>query len=459
MINGRIELYEDNIRFPQQNEKSNVMAQLVYVTPNVGSIIEHAGRTCYRSFNNIKEDSYKTFISGIVKSGHESVIEHSNMVYIILKTNNKDAKTDSNNINRFLINMMMYNGLLKVTENQAFYTISGNIRMFKDLIREYVKVKKYNNKNNPIMEDIMKSFYTLPEYFFIDMINNGILDKARFKLNPRFIESSNSTQEKALNKYVTVVNHDTFSFKVRGFNVKDGDSSDTHRISIPEKVLRKHNRMTVIIDAPRYITHQIVRHRLASYSQASQRYCLEDGLNVYIPEAIAADPTAKATASMLFNSALSTYKALIDENINKEDARAVLTNGQMSTVVMTATIEEFYHFVSVRADKAAQNFIRDMIAVPIKEYLENYYAGDEREKHKVKMPTSEKAQKAKRYQRKFGRGNTDQKASNSTKTGNGRGKDTKGKPNRNNNNAKNTKPKAKFKRTSKHVGNSGNKSK
>ena len=375
MYNGRIELYEDCIKFPNISEKTNIMTHLVYVTPNVGNIIEHAGRTCYRSFNNIKEDSYKTFISGIVKSGHESVIEHSNLVYVILKTNRKDLKTDSNNINRFLINLMMYNGLLKVSENQAFYIISGNIRMFKDLVRQYLDIKKYNNKTNPIIEDIIKSFYTLPEYFFIDMINDGSMDKAKFKLNPKFVESNNELKETVLNKYVTVINHDNFSFKVRGFQVKnESGETEVHRISVPQSILKKHNRVTLIIDAPRYITHQIVRHRLASYSQASQRYCKEDVLNVYIPEDIKANPAANATATMLFNNALTTYVALADQGINKEDARSVLTNAQMSTIVMTATVEELEHFIKVRADKAAQNFIRDMIAVPLKEYMEKYYS-------------------------------------------------------------------------------------
>ena len=393
-----VNLYDSVIKFPGQTEKSNTMAYLAYITRNAGSIIEYAGRTCYRSFNNIKTDSYKTFISGIVKSGHESVIEHSNLVYVILKPNNKDIHNDANNINRYLINVMMYNGLLRVSENQAFYTISGNLRMFKDLIREYVKIKALNNKNNPILEDIMNSFYTLPEYFFIDMINSGTLDKAKFKLNPRIVDSSNATNSRVLNEYVTVVNIDNFSFKVKGFTVNRNGDSQAHRISIPPTVLKRHNRMTVVINAPRYITHQIVRHRLASYSQASQRYCLEGGLNVYVPEEVKANPAANATANMLFNNALQSYSSLIDMGIKKEDARAVLTNAQMSTLVMTATLEEFDHFTSVRADKAAQNFIRDMIAIPIKNFLDKYYA--EQLRHNGGDKDTGSVERKEKYQRK-----------------------------------------------------------
>ena len=434
---GFINLYDNMIKYPSQGEKPNKMAHLVYITHNVGSIIEYAGRTCYRSFNNIKEDSYKTFIAGIVKSGHESVIEHSNMVYVILKNAHAYTKNDSSDINRYLINMIMYNGLLRVSENQAFYTISGNIRMFKDLIREYIRVKALNNKSNPIMDDILNSFYTLPEYFFIDMIKSGLLNPDKFRLDPRLQhEASNATTAHVLNQYVKVINVDDFSFKVKGFTVKKDGDDRAHRISIPLSVLKRHNRMTLVIDAPRYITHQIVRHRLASYSQSSQRYCLEEGLNVYIPEAIAADPTAKATANMLFNSALSTYKQLIDENINKEDARSVLTNAQMSTIVMTATLEEFDHFVSVRADKAAQNFIRDMIAYPIKEFLEKYYA--EQSAHTGK-PSTALTEKKERYQRR--QQNKHNAGNNKRQSTNGNKKPVKTKPtgnkpksnNRNNN--------------------------
>jgi thymidylate synthase ThyX len=435
MINGNIELYENTIKFPNVNEKTSTIAHLVYITPNVGNIVEHAGRTCYRSFNSIKEDSYKTFIANIVKSGHESVIEHSNMVYIILKTQGKELKADSDHINRYLINVMMYNGLIKVTESQAFYVLSGNIRMFKDLVREYVNVKSYNNKVNPIIDDIIKSFYTLPDYFFIDMINSHILDRNKFKLDPHFKESNNVLKERVLNEYVSVISHTNFDFEVRGFiTTKDGDTNNAHRISIPQAVLNKHNRITVIIDAPRYITHQIVRHRLASYSQASQRYCLEKGLNVYVPESIKANPAANAKADFMFRNALATYADLVELDIKKEDARSVLTNAQMSTIVMTATVEEFKHFIDVRADKAAQNFIRDEIAVPLKEYLEKYYSPENRCNISTKISYNhkqakynQKQERAKSFNKKSGaqkqyKNNSNQKhnkpSNGKTKSGN-----------------------------------------
>ena len=101
---------------------------------------------------------------------------------------------------------------------------------------------------------------------------------------------------------------------------------------------------------------------------------------------------------MLFNNALQSYSSLIDMGIKKEDARAVLTNAQMSTLVMTATLEEFDHFTSVRADKAAQNFIRDMIAIPIKNFLDKYYA--EQLRHNGGDKDTGSVERKEKYQRK-----------------------------------------------------------
>jgi len=372
----RINVYDKVIKYPTAEElkQAGRSCFLVYVTPFVGSIVEYSGRTCYRSFDKIKEESYKTFISNITKSGHESVIEHSNLVYILFKDPDVNpAVKDANETNRHLITLMMYNGLLNVSETKGFYIISGNIRMFKDLVREYFSVKDYNPyKYNPIIEDILSSFYTLPKYFFLDMIQSGKMKEANFKPNPNLQDATSSLVLNKLNDYVAVLNHDDVVINVRGYKMMENGVETVKRLNPPSRVMEKHKRITLVIHAPRYITHQIVRHRIASYSQVSQRYCLEEGLNVYVPESMRTTPGAEAIGMQLFNNALTTYKQLIDLDVKKEDARSVLTNAQMSTVIMTATVESFRHFIAVRADKAAQNFIRDMIAYPLKNYLERY---------------------------------------------------------------------------------------
>ena len=373
-----VDLYDSFVKFPSNEElkKSKKMAHLVYVTPNMSTICEYAGRTCYKSFNAIKEESYKKFISTVVGLGHESVIEHTNLIYIIFKPQNNKLGKETTDINRELITVLSYNGLLKLSENQAFYILSGNLRMFKDLVREYITIRmKYNtNKYNKIIEDIINSFYQLPKYFFEDMLKNGLLPQPDvWTINPKLKEASSAISFVKLNDYISIINHDDFTFKVKGFATKDDDKLSVKRISMPQAIQHKHNRLTVQIRAPRYITHQLVRHRLASYSQSSQRYILEEGNDVYIPEAIKGNSIADQTARNFFNMSFKTYQGLIEMGIKKEDARAVLSNACMSSVIMTATIEEFNHMIELRSDKAAQNFFRDMIATPLKEYLEKFY--------------------------------------------------------------------------------------
>lgn len=371
----KIDLYDNFVKFPTDEDVkkwNNRLAHLVYATPYMASIVEYAGRTCYKSFDAINDESYKKFITTVTKLGHESVIEHSNLVYVVFKKYNKNIRQDSDNINRHLITLMMYNGLLTVTESQGYYLISGNMRMFKDLIREYYRIKSISGKDNPILNDIRNSFYQLPPFFFNDMINNGILEEKKFKLNPKFEECTSAFNFKKLNDYVSVVNHDNFTFKVRGFAVNVDGVSTVRRLNTPTSVLKKHNRLTISITAPRYITHQLVRHRLASYSQSSQRYVLEEGNNTYMPETFK-ENHVDTLADNFFKNAMNTYSAIIDAGVKKEDARAVLPNAVLSTVIMTATIEEYLHFVKLRADGAAQNFIRDIIAKPLGEYISDYY--------------------------------------------------------------------------------------
>lgn len=56
---------------------------ILQITPNVDKLIEKIGRVCYASEDKITEDSYKTFISGLIIKGHESVLEHGVVTFSI----------------------------------------------------------------------------------------------------------------------------------------------------------------------------------------------------------------------------------------------------------------------------------------------------------------------------------------------------------------------------------------
>lgn len=110
----------------------------------------------------------------------------------------------------------------------------------------------------------------------------------------------------------------------------------------------------------RVLTHQLVRHRIASYSQQSQRYVSEHEFEYIMPPTIERNPVAKEKFEQLMNTVRSTYDELIDLGINKEDARYCLANATETKIVVTMNARTLLHFFQLRCCVRAQWEIRRM---------------------------------------------------------------------------------------------------
>ncbi len=111
----------------------------------------------------------------------------------------------------------------------------------------------------------------------------------------------------------------------------------------------------------RVTTHQLVRHRVASYSQQSQRYVLfKDKLDCIVPDTIRDDEAALNKYMESFEYAYKVYKELVDMGIPQEDARYVLPNGAETKIIVTMNARELLHFFKLRCCRRAQKEIRDM---------------------------------------------------------------------------------------------------
>jgi len=112
----------------------------------------------------------------------------------------------------------------------------------------------------------------------------------------------------------------------------------------------------------RTATHQLVRHRIASFSQESQRYVdqrkLDDDL-VVVPDSIYYDDNAMFYFKGLVDHSLEVYDELRNLGIPKEDARFVLPEGAKSRLVVSMNFRSWRHFLWLRLDKAAQWEIRE----------------------------------------------------------------------------------------------------
>ena len=109
----------------------------------------------------------------------------------------------------------------------------------------------------------------------------------------------------------------------------------------------------------RALTHQLVRHRIASYSQQSQRYVDMDKAEYVIPPSIRGDEAAKRLYKKTMDDAWKAYRELA-KHADKEDARYVLPNACHTNITVTMNARELWHFFSLRCCRRAQWEIRMM---------------------------------------------------------------------------------------------------
>lgn len=124
----------------------------------------------------------------------------------------------------------------------------------------------------------------------------------------------------------------------------------------------EHASYTFAIDGvSRALTHQLVRHRLASFNQQSQRYVkYKDGIDFVEPASIASNEAAHAVFAEAMIALTEAYTALMDMDIPAEDARFVLPNAAETKIVTTMNCRELLHFFEMRCCNRAQWEIREL---------------------------------------------------------------------------------------------------
>jgi len=111
----------------------------------------------------------------------------------------------------------------------------------------------------------------------------------------------------------------------------------------------------------RACSHQLVRHRIASYSQQSQRYVSHEvPFAAVLPASIAAQPELASRFEAHLAATHALYRELLEAGIPAEDARFVLPNAAATKLVMTMNARELHHFFTLRCCRRAQWEIRAM---------------------------------------------------------------------------------------------------
>lgn len=142
-----------------------------------------------------------------------------------------------------------------------------------------------------------------------------------------------------------------------------------------ESVL-EHASITVKFICDRGVSHEIVRHRLASYSQESTRYCNYEKdafggeITVIEPCFLKQEETAYDVWKNACEDAETAYFYLLSIWKTPQEARSVLPNSLKTEVVMTANLREWRHFLRLRTSHAAHPQMRE-VACMLMEQLRN----------------------------------------------------------------------------------------
>lgn len=160
----------------------------------------------------------------------------------------------------------------------------------------------------------------------------------------------------------------------------------------------EHEKVTVRVICDRGVTHEWVRHRLASYSQESTRYCnyskAQFGNEITVIEpCFWSSGGRKATNQFLYltwrramQAAEDFYFTLIKSGASPQEARSVLPNSLKTEIVITMNLREWRHFFKLRTAAGAHPQMRE-IARPLLDEFKRLipvvfdditYAGDER---------------------------------------------------------------------------------
>ncbi len=133
---------------------------------------------------------------------------------------------------------------------------------------------------------------------------------------------------------------------------------------------------TFFIECSRVVTHELVRHRIASYQQESQRfvsYLEEEPEDLFIVPSQYEDNTFISSMMMLsFEEDLKRYALLIKNGVPKQEARYVLPNATRTRIIVKMNLREWMHVLKLRCHSSAQPEMQEVANAILEVLTERY---------------------------------------------------------------------------------------
>lgn len=300
------------------------------ITPE--QFIEKVGRTCYKSEDKISEDSAVKFVGNLIERGHEAMIEHWNLIF---KTNGgtyEDFKSD--------LNLLLEGSNIPLTERlrpylrftdcdiddgNIRYIVSGNMRAWRDFAKACVV-----------------GLGIIPQYMW-GMVRNYPLF---------FPEYQEYIPEIFTNNLFIPISVDELNNFERNI----------------------HQDITMKIICDRGVSHELVRHRVASFAQESTRYCnytkekFGNEITVVRPS-WSRSAHIDADWMIACGNAETAYFKLLNEGCTPQEARSVLPNSLKTEIIVTMNLDGWKHFFDLRCAEGAHPDMRK-VATMAKELFE-----------------------------------------------------------------------------------------
>lgn len=286
--------------------------------------IELAGRTCYKSEDKITDESAPKFTRGLIKSNHTAMVEHHVFVFEVI------GAEDDENILSFL----------EAVDNCPYIHVTNEFHSNGDigwrrLISGNVRALNEWDAAAPLVRVMAEQYPDL-----------------------------------AYGPAAKCANYIYTNIKARMVDIEAlPDLSHTE--------LAEHFNMTFRFITDRGVTHELVRHRPASYGQESTRYVnYKAGINIALPTGFYEKPEeVQAEYEAAFWDAERHYIKLIELNEKPQQARAVLPTALKTEIVMTTTLKEWEHVFNLRlwgTTGAPHPDIKAIMDIAYKEALNAY---------------------------------------------------------------------------------------
>lgn len=281
--------------------------------------IEKVGRTCYKSEDKITPTSAEKFVGGLVKRGHEAMIEHFSPIFRVEEGVYAEFLNDYEvmqhvvsvvNPKKYVRPFIRFSDVR--TEEDSRYIVSGNMRAWRDYVKACVE-----------------EFGYIPKYLY------GVVHKFSVFF-PEFIEMIPDNYEDMMTQIA----------------VSDLVGEFEHTM---------HHDITVKFTCDRGVSHEIVRHRTASFAQESTRYCnyglgkfggeltvIKPAKWIDIDESELIDNAAYGAWYLGCSNAEKYYFDMLNAGCSPQEARAVLPNSLKTEVIMTGNLDCWAHFFHLR---------------------------------------------------------------------------------------------------------------